>query len=130
MNRRVTTRKSPRLQCFYRHIPVCLLLDTGAESNLIGESIALSLELRIFATKQGALQADETTPLKIIGEVRDILFNKGPHVFSMDALVVKSSMKDIVAGEPFLEVNDIAVRPAKQLIIIKGKDNIPYDTSL
>ena len=33
--RRVATRKSPRMQCFYGHIPISLLLDTGAESNII-----------------------------------------------------------------------------------------------
>ena len=109
VNRRVTTRKSPRMQCFYRHIPVCLLLDTGAESNLISESTAQSLDLHITPTKQGALQADEITPLAVIGEIKGIKFNKGAHVFDMDALVVKSSMTDIVAGEPFLEVNDIAI---------------------
>ena len=48
----------------------------------------------------------------------------------MDALIVQSSMSDIVAGEPFLEVNDIAVRPAKQLIIIRDRDIIPFDTTL
>jgi hypothetical protein len=130
ISRRVTTRKSPRMQCFYRHNPVCLLLDTGAESNLISESTASSLDLQISNTKQGALQADETTPLNIVGEVKEVQLNKGPHVFILDALVVKSAMTDIVAGEPFLELNDIAVRPAKHLITVKGKDSFPYEPSL
>ena len=130
ITRRVTTRKSPRMQCFYRHIPVCLLLDSGAESNLISESKALSLDLQISSTKQGALQADESTPLKIVGEVKSVTLNKGAHVFVMDALVVKSNMSDIVAGEPFMEVNDIAIRPAKQLITIQGKDHIPFESPL
>ena len=106
------------------------MLDTGAESNLISEPTASSLELQILSTKQGALQADETTPLHIIGEVRGVQLNKGPHVFTLDALVVKSSMSDIVAGEPFMEINDIAVRPAKQLITVKGKDTFPFEPTL
>ena len=32
----------------------------------------------------------------------------------------------IIGGEPFLEANDIALRPARKQIIIKGKDIIPY----
>ena len=114
------------MQCFYRHIPVSLCLDTGAESNLISESKAKSLGLSYTKTDQGALQADEKTPLAVIGEVTGIQINKGAFVFTLDALVVKEEIGYIVAGEPFLEENDIAVRPAKHIIIIQGRETIPY----
>lgn len=126
INRRVTTRKSPVMQCFYRHIPISLCLDTGAESNLISENIAKSMGIQYSQTDQGALQADEKTPLQVIGEVSGIKINKGAFVFTLDALVVKDSMGYIVAGEPFLEENDVAVRPAKRIIIIQGRETIPY----
>lgn len=126
IHRRVTTRKSPIMQCFYRHIPISLCLDTGAESNLISENTAKLMSLQYSKTDQGALQADEKTPLQVIGEVSGININKGAFVFTLDALVVKDSMGYIVAGEPFLEENDIAVRPAKRIIIIQGRETIPY----
>ena len=126
VHRRVTTRKSPIMQCFYRHIPVSLCLDTGAESNLISESKAKSLGLTYTKTDQGALQADEKTPLAVVGEVTGIQINKGAFVFTLDALIVKEEIGYIVAGEPFLEENDIAVRPAKHIIIIQGRETIPY----
>ena len=126
IHRRVTTRKSPVMQCFYRHIPISLCLDTGAESNLISEKIAKSMGIQYSQTDQGALQADEKTPLQVIGEVSGIKINKGAFVFTLDALVVKDSMGYIVAGEPFLEENDVAVRPAKRIIIIQGRETIPY----
>ena len=126
VHRRVTTRKSPILQCFYRHIPISLCLDTGAESNLISRSIAKFMNLAFSKTTQGALQADEKTPLAVIGEVTGIKISKGAYVFTLDALIVEEEIGYIVAGEPFLEVNDIAVRPAKRIIIIQGRETIPY----
>ena len=38
ITRRVQTRKSPILNCMYKHFPVRLCLDTGAESNLVNNS--------------------------------------------------------------------------------------------
>ena len=130
IHRRVTTRKSPVMLCFYQHFPVNLCLDTGAESNLISECIANSLKLHYTKTDQGALLADEKTPLKILGEISGIKLNKGAFVFKLDALVVEGNLDYIVAGEPFLEENDVAVRPAKRIIIIQGRETIPYASPL
>ena len=124
--RRVTTRKSPRMECFHGHVLVCLLLDTGAESNLMGERTCRQMGLKYSRTNQGAQQVDMKTPLSIIGEVTGVKISKGAHVFHLDALIIKDDIGDIVAGEPFLERNDIAVRPAKQQIIIQGREIIPY----
>ena len=130
IHRRVTTRKSPIMQCFYRHIAISLCLDTGAETNLISDTITKLMNLQYSKTNQGALQADEKTPLDVIGEVTGVKINKGAFVFTLDALVIKSDMNYIVAGEPFLEVNDIALRPARRIITIQGRETIPYSTSL
>ena len=86
--------------------------------------------LSLTSTNQGANQVDNKTPLPVIGEVRDIKINKGAYVFILDALVTKDDIGDIVAGEPFLERNDIAVRPAKRQIIIKGREIITYSNLL
>ena len=88
------------------------------------------LGLQYSKTDQGAVQADEKTPLTVLGEVSGIKLNKGAFVFTLDALVVKGDLDYIVAGEPFLEDNDIAVRPAKRIIIIEGSETIPYASSL
>ena len=62
-----------------------------------------------------------------MGEVRNVLLTRGPYVFTLDALVTERDFGDIIAGEPFLESNDIAVRAFKKQIIIHGKDIVPYD---
>ena len=79
-------------------------------------------------TNQGAQQVDMKTPLAIIGEVTGIRITKGAHVFKLDALVTKDDIGDIVAGEPFLEVNDVAIRPGKRQIIIRGREIISYES--
>ena len=62
---------------------------------------------------------------------RNVSITRGAHTFNLDALVVKDDLgSDIVAGEPFLELNDIAVRSAKKHIIIKGKDVVPYASTV
>ena len=129
IHRRVTTRKSPIMRCFYKHIPISLCLDTGAEANLISDLLAKQMNLQYSKTKQGALQADEKTPLSVVGEVTNIKISKGAYVFNLDALVIESKIEYVVAGEPFLEDNDIAIRPSKRIIIIQGHETIPYASS-
>ena len=115
------------MHCFHAHIPVSLLLDSGAESNLIGEATCILMGLRYSRTTQGAQQVDMKTPLPILGEVSGVKISKGANVFTLDALVTKDDIGDIVAGEPFLEMNDVAIRPAKRQIIVRGREIIPYD---
>ena len=61
--------------------------------------------------------------------LKDIVLTRGAHSLILDALVTEDDFGDVIGGEPFLEKNDIAVRPSKKQIIIKGRDIVPYDTS-
>ena len=79
-------------------------------------------------TNQGAQQVDMKTPLPIVGEISGVKIPKGAHVFILDALVTKDDIGDIVAGAPFLERNDVALRPAKHQIIIRGREIVSYDS--
>ena len=129
VHRRVTTRKAPYINCFYQEIPARVCLDSGAESNMMSKRFAIYIGVSIRPSGQGAVQADEKTPLDIIGEVKGIILKRGAHDFTFDGLVTKSDIGDIIGGEPFLEDNDIALRPARKQIIIRGKEVIPYSTS-
>ena len=125
--RRVSTRKFPMMDCFYKHFPVRLCLDSGAESSLVSERFACHTNMKIERTRQGALQADSKTPLNIIGEI-SVNLKCRSHTFKIDALVTKEDIGDMIAGEPCLELNDIAIRPSKKQIILKGRDVIPYSS--
>ena len=111
--RRVMTQKSPRMSCFYNHYPAQVCLDSGSESSLISEKFATTAGIPILPQmiRQGAVQADSSSQLDIVGEVKNVKIRRGSHVFNLDALVTRNDIGDIIAGEPFLELNDIALRP-------------------
>ena len=62
--------------------------------------------------------------------VKNVRLSYGKHNFTLDALVTADDVGDIIAGEPFLEANDIAIRPFKKHIIIKGRQIVSYGDSL
>ena len=126
VTRRVMVRKSPTLSCFYRHHPVLVCLDCGAESNLISLTCARKLHLVVLKCTQGALQADSKTPLTVVGEVKEIELIRGAQTLIFEGLVVKEEIGEIVGGEPFLEINDIAIRSSKKEIRIKDSEVISY----
>ena len=127
ISRRVSTRRSPQLNAFYKQHPVKLTLDTGAETSMIKASLTRSLGLTIEKTSQQALQADGTTPLAVVGEVH-ICLSRSKKKLALDALVVEDLDVDVLAGIPFLITNDISVRPATQQLTIQGSETIQYLT--
>ena len=127
VQRRVITRRSPYLKCFHGHVLVSVCLDSGAESSMISERLALNISLKIEPASQGAVQVDASSPLVIVGEVKGVILTYGSHRFTLDALVTRSDCGDVIGGEPFMEENDIALRPSKKQIIIRGRDVVPYN---
>ena len=83
-------------------------LDGGATSNLITREECLRLGATITPTRQKATQADGTTPLPTLGETH-FTANKGHHVFKFSGLVVKNLDAPVLAGMPFLKLNNITV---------------------
>ena len=125
LHRRVSTRKSPMINCYYKQFPARMCIDSGAESSLVSERFARYTNMKVERTRQGALQADSRTPLNIIGE-SSFNVKYGHHIFKIEALVTREDIGDIIAGGPCLEQNDIAIRPSKRQIILKGRDIVPY----
>ena len=123
--RRVRVIQSPYLNVYYKQHPVRLTIDTGATTNMVRASTAKHIGLPIKPATQLAHQADGVTPLNVVGELHGVV-TRGSKSFQLDALVVQNLDVDILAGNPFLVTNDIATRPAKQQIIIAGKDIVHY----
>ena len=112
----------------YGHHPVTLTLDCGATTNMISATTASRLGLPIKPATQAAQQADGITPLSVTGETH-IIVSRGKFDFALDALVVRELDVDILAGTPFMTQNDVAIRPAKKQIILKGLEVVTYGTS-
>ncbi|VDH94388.1 Hypothetical predicted protein [Mytilus galloprovincialis] len=123
--RRVSTKQSPYFKAFYKHFPLELTLDTGAEVSMIKASSADYIGVTIKKSNHSALQADGVTPLNIVGECHFTLSRDGIEL-QLEALVVNDLDVDILAGIPFMSSNDIAIFPSKHKIVIRDKVTVVY----
>ena len=126
VSRRVSTKQSPHFKAFYKHYPIQLTLDTGAETSMIKSSLARSIGAPIMKSSQQALQADGLTPLAVVGETRLIL-SRADNQLTLDALVVDDLDVEVLAGTPVLIANDISVRPAKCQVRIQDSEVVHYE---
>ena len=126
VSRRVSTKQSPHFNAFYRHYPLKLTLDTGAETSMIKASVARSIDTPIVKTSQQALQADGVTLLVVVGETH-LTLSRADIRQTLDALVVEDLDVDALAGTPFMITNDISVRPAKRQVLIQGSEILAYN---
>ena len=124
-SRRVQINKSPTISMYYHHHSVTLTLDSGAETNMIKESTAKSIGARISASTQTALQADGKTSLKVKGETK-LQLTRENKLFVLEALVIEDIDTEILAGVPFMCVNDISLRPARSEIIFSDNTSYTY----
>jgi hypothetical protein len=114
---RVQVRQSPHMTAFYGHQVANITIDSGATGNMIRLSSAKALGVNIQRSTQSARQADGMSPLSVAGETR-FSVTREDHRFYFEGLVVENLDVDILAGIPFMEENDITIRPAKQQIIL------------
>ena len=125
--RRVDIESSPILHVKCGTVSVPVVIDSGAESNLIEESFAKSTGATILKTNTNANQADGQSRLEIVGEVH-LEFQRYPHTFKFNGLVARKLKDKVIAGMPFLSTNDIFIRPSKKQIHISDKEIVYYET--
>ena len=123
--RLVSVRQSPYFSTFCGYYTVDITVDTGATGNMIREDVVKKLGGKISKSTQVASQADGRSPLQITGETR-LQFTRGEHSFLFEGLVVKDLDVDVLAGIPFMEYNDILVRPAVQKIYFSTGSSCSY----
>ena len=114
VSRRVLVRQSPYIDTFFGHHPARVIIDSGATGNMIRLSAVQRLGAEIGHSSQSAHQADGSSPLKVLGETR-LSLTRGSHSFQF---VVENLDVDVLAGTPFMETNDITIRPAKRQVIL------------
>ncbi|VDI67074.1 Hypothetical predicted protein [Mytilus galloprovincialis] len=110
---RVQIQQSPYIDAYYGHNPTRLTIDSGATGNMIRASAATKLNAKITSSSQSAHQADGSSPLTVVGETR-LTFTRDKHQLYFEGLVVENLDSDILAGIPFMEKNDISIRPARR----------------
>lgn len=122
---RIQVRQSPYLDVFHNYHPLRLTIDSGATGNMIRGSVAHRIGATIKKTSQSAQQADGSSPLNVVGETKLCLICED-HEFTLDALVIENLDVEVLAGTPFMEQNDIAIRPAKHEISFRDGSSYIY----
>ena len=128
---RVDIISSPCMEVDINTEEADVTLDTGAESNLIRKSEARRLKLDILPTTHRANMADGVSPMEIAGEVhfnatRICPATKRSHTFRFDGLVVKDLNCAILGGMPFMDRNDIYLRPNTNSVYLGDCCNFKY----
>ena len=72
---------------------------------------------RIHLILSIAHQADRSSPLKAIGETC-ITFTRDETEFEFEGLVVENLVVEILGGTPFMEKNDLTLRPVRRQLIM------------
>ena len=85
-SRRVQVKQSPFFNVFYSHHPLKITIDSGAETNMIRESVAKQIGAHITKSSQLALQADGQSLITITGETRLVVMRDNKE-FILEALV-------------------------------------------
>ena len=114
---RVQTRHSPYMDVFHGHRVVRVTIDSGATRNMIRHSSAKHLGCPIISSAQSVQKADGSSQLQVVGELRTT-FTRDNTDFTFEGLVVEDLDVEVLAGTPFMEANDVAVRPAKREVLL------------
>ena len=102
---RVLCMKSPFFYCYVNSTPGKVVIDSGAESNIVSLSFVQRANIRMVKASQTARQLDKST-IKTCGEV-NIDLHFGNIAMKLTALVVESMDSDILAGVPFCRFNNV-----------------------
>ena len=117
----VALKKAPIMMCYYEHYPMPLILDTGAEFNVIGDVTVKRLGVKVLKTNSQAQQVDKS-PLLSIGRI-SIPLSNADDTWNFEALVCSNIGDIIIAGNPFLEqgINPITYRNITEILSKNGQ---------
>ena len=80
-------------------------------------SFAKYIGAPIIKSTQSAHQVDGQSSLNIVDETKIYLTHDGQTLI-LEALVVETLDSDFLGGSPFLEANDISIRPARSEVTL------------
>ena len=116
----VALKKAPIMMCHYKHHSVSLILDTGAEHNVISDTIVKKLGIPILKTSSQAQQVDKSR-LNSVGRI-SVLVSNASDSWQFDALVCVGIGDVVIAGNPFLQqgINPITYKNITEIVTKDG----------
>ncbi len=106
------------MTAFYTHHPIIITCDSGATSSLIRLSCAQKLGIPIQPTHH-CNQADGKTSIEACGEI-NVIVTRDSFSLQLQAVVVKDLDCEILAGVPFMKVNNIVLDLPGEAIVISN----------
>ena len=105
---------------YFEHSPLTILLDTGAENNIIGTSVVKRLNIKVLPTPSKASQVDKSL-LKSVGRIVIPIYN-GEETWTFDALVCDNVGDVIIGGNPLLDqgINPVTYRNEIDIVTAQG----------
>ena len=88
-------------------------------------STAKHLGCPIISSAQSIQQADGSSQLQVVGEIW-ISFTRDNTEFTFEGLVVQDLDVEVLAGTPFMEANEVAVRPTKREVLLGKGSTYTY----
>lgn len=119
--RKVTVKSSPYLFVQYRNHNTKLIIDSGAEANMMKLSYAKHIGANIIKASTGATLGDGVTDMDVVGEVH-LIFKLDNIDLYFDGLVSIDLSDDVLAGVPFMVTNDVYARPAKGVVYFGDRE--------
>ena len=116
----VALKKAPIMMCHYKHCPISVVLDTGAEHNVISDTVVKRLCINMLETSSKAVQVDKS-PLRSVGRI-SISLSNGDDSWLFDALVCTDIGDVVIAGNPFLAqgINPITYKNITEIVSSDG----------
>ena len=121
----IQTCQSLYLDMFYSHHTVPITIDSGAKGNMIRHTLVQHLGCHMTSSSQSVHQADGSSPLHAVDETCSSSNREGRE-FTFEGLIIRNLDVYVLAGTPFNEANDIAVRPAKRQVILGDSSIYSY----
>ena len=125
---RVSIKPSPRISVKIINSIVSVLIDTGAEGNMIRYDLCLKIGLKIYQTPHSASQADGISVLEVVGEVHTTLIAENGVQLALDAIVVRKLKAGLIVSEAFLEEHQIVVDVPRRQLVMPDSRTIKFET--
>ena len=88
VSRHIQLEQSPFLNLYYDHVPLKVVVESGATASLIKESTSRFIKRPISKTSQVATQADGQSELKVVGDTRLVFLMAFLPLFLKDFLLI------------------------------------------
>ena len=92
---------------------------------MVRSALVQRLASCVTPSSQLVHKADGLSPLNVVGKTR-LTSTCEVHEFTSDGLVVTNLDVNVLAGTPFIEADDISVRPAKRQVIVGDGPTYSY----